>query len=89
MSERSKKGPCEAPEHSADCNGFGNTKDHFTPRVIIKLLGWTRAQKKDPMNFQYLSAACHRDKDASTPLRASLLRAQLHGQFLALGDHPS
>jgi len=79
---------CEAEIHAPDCDGRGTTRDHFTPRCIAKLLGWSSEQIGSPENIQYLSQACHVLKDRSTPLRFQLLRSQLSkGHWVGLGDH--
>lgn len=80
--------PCEAPTHVVNCSGRGETKDHFTPRSIAKVLGWTQKQLGDPMNIQHLSTACHQEKDSSTPMRLQLLKMQREGLIeLKFGDH--
>lgn len=78
---------CEAPIHSEDCSGYGTEKDHFTPQQIAKLLNWTKEQANSEENIQYLSPACHDEKDRSTPARLELARRQLRGEYIKLGDH--
>lgn len=78
---------CEAPEHVEGCNGRGSTRDHFTPRCIAKLLRWRDSQTNAPENIQYLSEACHTEKDRSTPRRLQQVRAQLSGRRIELGEH--
>lgn len=75
---------CEAPDHSPDCNGFGDTRDHFTPRCIARELGWSQQQVNDPMNIQYLSPACHKEKDKTTPERLDQLRRQREGEYFGI-----
>ncbi len=70
---------CEAPEHTEGCNGYGNTKDHFTPKGVAKLLGWSHKRLDNPMNIQWLSTACHRAKDSTTDKRVEILLDQLNG----------
>jgi 5-methylcytosine-specific restriction endonuclease McrA len=78
---------CEAPIHSKDCCGYGLTRDHFTPRSIAKVLKWSGNELGAPENLQYLSPQCHRDKDATTAKRLSLLERQLKGKEVKFGDH--
>ena len=81
-------GPCEAPFHVKNCNGKGSTKDHFTPKVIAKLLDWTPEQIGARENIQMLSPQCHHAKDLSTPTRYYLLRRQLRkGTTVLFGEH--
>lgn len=80
--------PCEAPSHVPTCSGFGETKDHFTPKAIAKVWGWNQKQLGDPMNTQHLSYACHKEKDSTTPMRLELLKMQREGLIdLKFGDH--
>lgn len=79
--------PCEAPEHADGCNGRGDTKDHFTPKCIAKLLGWKNNRINAPENIQYLSRACHEQKDRSTPRRLKQVREQINGRMIKLGEH--
>lgn len=84
MAERA----CEAPIHSPDCSGVGVTRDHFTPKAIAKILGWTPTQIGAQENLQYLSPECHRDKDKTTPHRLQILRRQLNGELeVRFGQH--
>lgn len=69
--------PCEAPEHHENCDGRGTSIDHFTPKCIGKLMGWSRSQINAPENLQWLSDPCHTAKDIDTPLRKEVLRRQL------------
>ena len=85
--ERPIRGPCEAPVHVDACGGIGETKDHFTPRCIAKLLKWTPKQLSDPMNIQYLSQACHSEKDSTTPKRLQILKDQLNGKERTLEEY--
>lgn len=78
---------CEAPIHNDRCDGIGNTQDHFTPRAVAKLLGWSRKQIDDPQNKQALSIPCHRDKDQDTPLRVQLLRMEKKGTIFTFEQH--
>ena len=68
---------CEAPYHVADCSGFGESEDHFTPKCIARLLGWSSEEINSPDNKQWLSFACHSAKDLTTHNRFKLLIAQL------------
>lgn len=68
---------CEAPYHVADCNGIGESEDHFTPKCIARLLGWTSEEINSPENKQWLSFACHAIKDQTTHNRFKILIAQL------------
>ena len=77
----------EAPEHSNGCSGLGNTRDHFTPKCIAKLMGWSNKMINCYENIQYLSEACHVEKDRTTPKRLELLRRQLEGEMIAFGQH--
>lgn len=79
--------PCEAPEHAEECNGRGETTDHFTPKCIARIMGWTRSRVNMPDNLQYLSRACHNQKDRDTAKRRELLLYQLEGGTLKFGDH--
>lgn len=78
---------CEAVFHSIDCSGRGSTKDHFTPRCIGKLFHiGRRVHRKE--NIQYLSKACHRDKDYTTPFRLGLTKKQVEKEvFRSLDDY--
>ncbi len=78
---------CEAPIHVRECSGFGETKDHFTPKCIAKLLRWKQKQIEDPLNIQYLSFACHKEKDSTTPARLQLLKDQLGGKMFTFRQH--
>jgi hypothetical protein len=78
---------CEAPAHAEGCNGRGNTKDHFTPKVILRELRKLDPNRKYFTQIQRLSHACHDAKDKSTQHRASQVRDQLRGASLILGDH--
>ena len=77
---------CEAPIHAEGCDGIGSTKDHFTARSIAKLLGWTPKQINDRDNLQWLSPACHVEKDRTTPARKALLEAQLSGAEITFDE---
>jgi hypothetical protein len=79
--------PCEAPFHVEGCDGRGSTRDHFTPRSIAKLLRWGTKRVNSPENIQWLSEACHAEKDRSTPRRLQQVRQQLNGRRLDFGDH--
>jgi len=79
--------PCEAPIHCDDCDGVGRTKDHFTPKCIAKLWGWSGKQIGAEENLQYLSEACHKAKDLSTPARFELAVEQMNGANIAFGEH--
>lgn len=68
---------CEAPYHVANCTGIGESVDHFTPKCIARLLGWTDDEINDKTNKQWLSFACHAAKDLTTNNRLKLLTAQL------------
>lgn len=87
MKEQALTRPCEAPEHVPGCHGRGTTKDHFTPEAIAKLLGWRRADREQRANIQYLSPACHRVKDRSTPHRLFQTKQQLMGGTIIFGEH--
>jgi len=80
-------GPCEAPEHAEGCTGIGSTKDHFTPKCIAKVLKWNQKALSHPLNIQWLSPACHIEKDSSTPARRNELLVQLNGATIGLGEH--
>ena len=85
---KERNSPCEASVHVPNCSGLGETKDHFTPKSIAKVLGWTYKQMNEPMNLQYLSTACHREKDSTTPMRLELLKMQHEGLIeMKFGDH--
>jgi hypothetical protein len=75
--------PCEAPIHVEACSGFGKTDDHFTPQCVEKL----SRIKDTPENHQRLSVECHREKDASTPMRAELLRQERRGIIYSWEEH--
>lgn len=80
--------PCQAPYHAEGCNGIGETVDHLTPRCIAKhILGWTRKQIDDPMNLQYLSKACHKEKDSTTVQRFQLALRQKRGEMITLEEY--
>lgn len=68
---------CEAPYHVAACSGKGESEDHFTPKCIGRLLGWTSEEINSPNNKQWLSFACHAIKDQTTSNRLKILTAQL------------
>lgn len=70
---------CEAPQHIPDCSGRGSTKDHFTPKCVAKINGWTRTRVNSLNNLQYLSPECHGEKDRDTALRKEVLLQQLAG----------
>ena len=74
---------CEAPIHVEACSGIGETDDHFTPQSIEKLL----RIKDTPANHQRLSVECHREKDASTPMRAEVLRQEKRGIIYTWEEH--
>ncbi len=78
---------CEAPSHVDGGSGFGETKDHFTPKCIAKLLKWKPRQISDPMNIQYLSQACHREKDSTTPARLQIVKEQLSGKQFTFEEY--
>lgn len=78
---------CEAPNHAPDCDGRGSTRDHFTPRCIAELLRWSPKEVHGRENIQYLSHACHREKDRSTPRRLEQVKKQLRGRRINLGEH--
>jgi hypothetical protein len=75
---------CEAPIHSIKCDGRGDTEDHFTPKCIAKLWKWKQKEINSPENIQYLSRACHDEKDKTTEARLTLLRQQLKGVYISL-----
>jgi|GEM_PF-1491404 hypothetical protein len=79
--------PCEAPIHCDECDGVGRTKDHFTPKCIAKLWGWSGKQIGAEENLQYLSEPCHIAKDISTPARYELAKEQMDGAYIAFGEH--
>jgi hypothetical protein len=79
--------PCEAPTHAEGCDGVGSTRDHFTPKGIAKLLRWGNKRVNAPENIQYLSEACHTEKDRSTPRRIEQVKQQLNGRRINLGEH--
>lgn len=79
--------PCEAEVHDPRCNGWANSIDHFTPKCIAKLWGWSKKQTEDPMNLQYLNEYCHRLKDKATPDMKRQLLEQMKGKFIGLGEH--
>ena len=76
--------PCEAPIHNESCDGVGSTVDHFTPKCIGKLWGWSYEQINAKENIQYLSEPCHKDKDRTTEARLLLARKQLKGAYISL-----
>lgn len=79
---------CEAPEHVTACDGWAKSRDHFTPKCIGKLLGWSEDQLDSPENIQYLSLPCHKEKDKDTALRKGILRQQLEGRLnLTFKEH--
>lgn len=79
------KGRCEAPE---GCNvKKGLTIDHFTPKCVAKMLGWSRKQLNDPMNRQKLCWDHHLMKDSVTPQVKEQVRFQLQGGFIDFGQH--
>lgn len=78
---------CQAPFHATSCDGIGRSKNHFTPKCIALKLRWTKAQIDDPFNIQWLSLACHADKDKSTPEKYYQLQEQLRGKFIGFGEH--
>lgn len=75
--KRMKDRICEAPYHIAACTGIGESEDHFTPKCIGRLLGWTSEEISSPENKQWLSVACHAVKDQTTHNRFKILIAQL------------
>jgi len=85
---RERERICEAPYHTEGCNGIGETKDHLTPKCIAKhVLGWSRKQIEDPANIQYLSKACHQEKDATTSVRFRLALRQKKGETITLEEY--
>ena len=89
---------CQAPIHEPNCpcqtcqrtsceRCHLTNIDHFTPKSVSKLLGWTRKQTNSPENLQWLSLECHREKDRTTPKRKELLHRQLKGNFISLEDY--
>lgn len=56
-------GSCQAPVHEQECNGIGNTVDHFTSRAVGRALDISYKQINSQENLQYLSQPCHRAKD--------------------------
>jgi len=73
-----EKRECEAPYHVEGCSGYGETIDHHTPRCIArKILHWKKKQIDAPENIQYLSKACHREKDRTTCERFRLAKKVL------------
>lgn len=117
MKERlSPKVPCEATEHVASCPCVGCqlpkpdacrtcpkvNDDHFTPKSIAKLLGWSERyvgpeeseehrlkypSVEDPENHQWLSYPCHTEKDRDTSLRKTVLQRQLKGEDIPFDVH--
>lgn len=80
-----KSGRCEAPQ---GCNVTdGLTVDHFTPKCIAKLLGWSRKQIDQPANRQLLCWDHHKQKDSVTPQVKEQVRFQLKGGFIPFGQH--
>ncbi len=79
--------PCEAPFHAASCNRIGSTKDHFTPKSILKELKKKYPDKKFSTSIQRLSPACHHMKDESTEHRLWQVRTQLLGASIQFGEH--
>lgn len=89
---------CQAPIHEPNCpcqtclkincdNCHKTNLDHFTPKCIAKVWGWNKKQTNSPENLQWLSLECHREKDATTPKRKSLLHQQLRGKFVGIEDY--
>lgn len=81
-----ERGDCQAILRSEDCTGVGTTQDHVTPKAIIKLWG-LHDLKRSRENLMFLCWPCHTLKDGTTPSKAQLLKEQLEGRFLGLGDH--
>lgn len=80
-----KNGRCEAPE---GCNVTeGLTVDHFTPKSIAKLLGWSRRQMDHPTNRQLLCWPHHQKKDQVTPQIKAQVQFQLKGGYIPFGKH--
>jgi hypothetical protein len=77
---------CEAPQHTRKCDGIGSTRDHFTPKSLLKVLNfrspkyWNREE-----NIQYLSPSCHSEKDAITP--NEIYWNKFHGGGKTLWQH--
>lgn len=89
---------CQAPIHSQECpcqkcvrESCGDCHltnlDHFTPKCIAKVWGWSAKEMNAPENLQWLSRACHTDKDRSTPHRKTLLHQQLRGKFIGIEEY--
>lgn len=78
---------CEAPVHTPSCNGIATSIDHFTPRCIGKLLGWSKKQIDSDENKQWLSQPCHASKDRTTPAKLQQVKFQLRGGSINFGQH--
>lgn len=85
IAERGQK--CEYPQGCNETRFKELTVDHFTPKCIARMLGWSRKQVQDPMNKQLLCKEHHREKDESTPDKVFQLREQRKGRFIGFGEH--
>jgi hypothetical protein len=85
---REKEQPrCGAPIHAKNCDGVGKSIDHFTPKCIGKLWGWTKQQINAQENLQNLSKACHKEKDKTTQARYVMAILQKKGANIPFGVH--
>lgn len=78
---------CQAEIHDSRCNGWATSRDHFTPRCLIKLLRLDKRLLTSEENLIWMNKYCHALKDSTTPLVLLQSRRQLSGRFFRLGDH--
>ena len=76
---------CEAPDGCSVTSGL--TVDHFTPKCVAKILGWSRKKLNAPSNRQLLCWDHHLKKDSVTPQIKQQLKFQLSGGFIPFEKH--
>ena len=78
---------CEAEVHDERCNGWADSRDHFSPRALIRGLKLDKNLLKSEENLVWMNKYCHRLKDLHTPDVVFQAKRQLHGEFIGLGEH--
>jgi len=92
------KNPCEAEFHVENCACQRCKKkncshcnevncDHITGKAIARELGWSHNQIERKSNKQWLSRACHTEKDRNTCEVVRALRWQKK-HFIGVGKFP-
>ncbi len=77
-----RSGGCEHPEGCPISSMDRLTIDHFTPRCIAAILGWTYEEANRLDNLQLLCVPHHMEKDETTESRLRQLMRQTGGGFV-------